>query len=76
MDILTILILVAGFIVGVLLQTPKAKKFYRDILKLYNEDEVKDMFEKLQYEMAQQIIGNRGKDKIIPLEFFEENKKK
>lgn len=34
----------------------------------YNREEVIELFSKFQYEMAQQIIGNRGKDKLIPLD--------
>lgn len=42
--------------------------------KLYTEDEVNKLFSKLQYEIAQYIIGNR-ENPIVPLEFLKEHKK-
>ena len=39
----------------------------------YSREEVMTLFSELQYDMAQQLIGNRGPDKIIPLEWIEEN---
>lgn len=41
--------------------------------EMYNYQEVKKMFEHLSYELAQQIIGNRPKDPIVPHEWFEKN---
>ena len=42
----------------------------------YTEREVYKILHKLQYEMAQQTIGNRPKDiAILPAEFFKENGK-
>jgi hypothetical protein len=55
----------------------KIKKAILKYFKLYTEQEVRNIFLEMQYEMAQQIIGNRGKDpqRIIPMDFFNERKK-
>jgi len=50
------------------------KKYFLKLLKLYTENEVRNLFSELQYETAQEIIGNRAKV-VTPLEFFEEKKK-
>lgn len=39
----------------------------------WSREEVIELFKKLQYEMAQQIIGNRGEDRIIPVDWIREN---
>lgn len=41
----------------------------------YTESEVKELFEKLQHEMAQAILGRRD-GPVIPTDFFEKYKKK
>ena len=42
--------------------------------KVYTENEVRNLFSGVQYEIAQEIIGNRS-EAIIPLEYFDANKK-
>ena len=41
---------------------------------VYTEKEVRKLFSGVQYEIAQEIIGNRS-EAIIPLEYFDANKK-
>lgn len=41
--------------------------------KMYTREEVYKMFTTLSYEMAQQILGNRGRIPIVPHEWFEAN---
>jgi len=41
---------------------------------IYTETEVRKLFSTLQYEIAQEILGNRS-EKIVPLDFFKEHKK-
>ena len=44
--------------------------------RFYTELEVKEILSKMQYEMAQRIIGNRkGEKPIVPLTFWMENGK-
>ena len=44
--------------------------------RYYTEKEVKQILSKMQYEMAQRIIGNRqGEKPIVPIEFWMENGK-
>ncbi len=44
--------------------------------RYYTEKEVKEILSKMQYEMAQRIIGNRPNAKpIVPFEFWMENSK-
>lgn len=44
--------------------------------RYYTEKEVKEILSKMQYEMAQRIIGNRqGENPIVPMEFWMENGK-
>ena len=44
--------------------------------RYYTEKEVKQILSKMQYEMAQRIIGNRqGEKSIVPMEFWMENGK-
>ena len=44
--------------------------------RYYTEKEVKEILSKMQYEMAQRIIGNRqGEKPIVPMEFWMENGK-
>jgi hypothetical protein len=44
--------------------------------RYYTEKEVKEILSKMQYEMAQQTIGNRqGEKRIVPMEFWMENEK-
>lgn len=44
--------------------------------RYYTEKEVKEILSKMQYEMAQRIIGNRPNAKpIVPIEFWMENGK-
>jgi hypothetical protein len=44
--------------------------------RYYTEKEVKEILSKMQYEMAQQTIGNRPNTKpIVPIEFWMENGK-
>lgn len=45
----------------------------KPIKESWSREEVIELFKKLQYEMAQQIIGNRGKDRIIPVDWIKEN---
>jgi len=40
--------------------------------KEWNYEEIRNLFSKLQYDMAQQVIKNQEK-RIIPLEWLEEN---
>ena len=50
----------------------KIKKYivHKLIGNYYTEGEVYNFIRKMQNEIAQQIIGNRGKDRIVPLEFL------
>jgi len=42
----------------------------------YTEEEALEVVRKMQYEIAQKIVGNRNPDKpIIPMEFFLDNGK-
>ena len=62
-------------------KTNKLAQFKQWILSIvigryYTEKEVKKILSKMQYEMAQRIIGNRPDTKpIVPIEFWMENGK-
>lgn len=44
--------------------------------RYYTEKEVHKILSKMQYEMAQRIIGNRqGEEPIVPMEFWMKNGK-
>jgi len=44
--------------------------------RYYTEKEIKEILSKMQYEMAQEIIGNRqGEKPIVPIDFWMENGK-
>jgi len=44
--------------------------------RYYTEKEVKEILSKMQYEMAQRIIGNRRyEEPIVPMEFWMKNGK-
>ena len=60
-------------------KTNKLAQFKQWILSVaigryYTEKEVKEMLSKMQYEMAQRIIGNRqGEELIVPMDFWMKN---
>ena len=62
-------------------KTNKLAQFKQWILSVaigryYTEKEVKEMLSKMQYEMAQRIIGNRqGEEPIVPMDFWMKNGK-
>ena len=62
-------------------KTNKLAQFKQWILSIvigryYTEKEVEKILSKMQYEMAQRIIGNRPDAKpIVPIEFWRENGK-
>lgn len=38
----------------------------------WDVDEVRELFREFQWDMAQQIIGNRGKDPLVPMEWLKD----
>jgi len=52
----------------------KILTFILDYFNLYTENEVRKILVKIQYEMAQKVIGNR-ENNIIPTEYFDNIKK-
>lgn len=49
---------------------------YQLIGRFYTEKEVKDTLAKMQYDMAQKILGNRPtQSPIVPLEYWQANAK-
>ena len=51
------------------------KKLICKIFKLYRPVEVRNMFLEHQYERAKESIGNRGKERTTPMEYYESHKK-
>ena len=51
------------------------RKLFCNVFKVYTPTQVREMFLHYQYEMAQEIIGNRGEKRTTPIEFYNQNKK-